>query len=470
MDHYCLRARVKSNNDTNPHNNEVQSNIAFTPYAPPKKSKTVFVAGNPYPEDDLDLDVKTEVLLPSEWRVSLRGLNQGELLRPGEERLFEVTIEFPPGADQTLEPPLDGDLAGRVRGDFSGRFTGSLSETTLMPGNRVIGQFSALIHSAGPVSGFFSGTVDLNTGEVNGRVTGPDPIDVNRDILLTIDGCLRPWRRVEVSQWDGQELVGGVTVQVQVPWQKSPCAFGLPPTDTTVTVPRRILPVVMIHERFLRRFSLEGELLAEWIVEPGILSFAVAREGEVVVVALEAPLLQVYSPDGDLLHEWEVPGGVHGVAAGPGGEILVTIPGDNMMLCYSPDGELLAEWQVPGEPTGIAVNHEGEVFIVCEGGHLMAVLRPDGEPLAEWEVDCGVIETNGIATGDPGGIWIASPDLVVTRYMPDGQILARWELEDLPTSVSAGPEGGVVVVLRGRHVLLFDPDGGLLHEWEAPLP
>lgn len=141
-----------------------------------------------------------------------------------------------------------------------------------------------------------------------------------------------------------------------------------------------------------------------------------------------------------------------------------------MVLCYSPDGEILAEWQVPGEPMGIAVNHEGKVFVVCEGGHLMAVLQPDGEPLAEWGLDFGVIGTNGITTGESGEIWIASQDLVITRYAPDGQILARWGVEDLPTSVSAGPEGGVVVVLRGRHVLLFDPDGGLLHQWEAPLP
>ena len=65
--------------------------------------------------------------------------------------------------------------------------------------------------------------------------------------------------------------------------------------------------------------------------------------------------------------------------------------------------------------------------------------------------------------GASGGIWTASQKLIVTGYTADGQILARWELEGLPTSISAGPDGEVVVVLQRRHVLPFDSDGSLLY-------
>jgi len=120
VDHYCLRARVTSTNDVNSHNNEVQSNIAYTAYSPLAPARTVFVAGNPYPEEDIPLELKLEANLPKGWKAYLKGVVHGELLKPGKERLFAVVIEMPPGADKALEPPLDGDLRGRMRGDLGG--------------------------------------------------------------------------------------------------------------------------------------------------------------------------------------------------------------------------------------------------------------------------------------------------------------------------------------------------------------
>jgi hypothetical protein len=90
----------------------------------------------------------------------------------------------------------------------------------------------------------------------------------------------------------------------------------------------------------------------------------------------------------------------------------------------------------------------------------VAVLRPNREPLAEWGVDRGIIENNDIVIGAYGGNWTASQELIVTGYTADGQILARWELEELPTSFSAGPDDKVTLYSKGAMCYSLTPMAG----------
>ncbi len=236
--HFCLKAVVTSSNDVNPHNNQVQSNIAYTAYSPPAPAKMAFVAGNPFREKEIPIQLKIESTLPKGWRAHILEEVKDELLKPGEDRPFTIAVETRPGADERLEMPLDGDVHGQLYGDMSGPITGSLTDTVL-EGQTLKGLFSGTIPHIGGIVGTFSGTIDLNTGQVKGRIIGPHPcVKVAERICMALDGCLRPWRRVNISQWEGPNLLGGISVQIQVPWKKGPCAFRLPPTDTEVAVPK----------------------------------------------------------------------------------------------------------------------------------------------------------------------------------------------------------------------------------------
>jgi hypothetical protein len=82
---------------------------------------------------------------------------------------------------------------------------------------------------------------------VKGKVIGSHPCaDIDKPVCVGVEACLRPSRRVEVSQWDGSELVGGVTLQIQVPMKHGHCARELPPTNTRVTA--ELMPTPPSHE------------------------------------------------------------------------------------------------------------------------------------------------------------------------------------------------------------------------------
>jgi Zn-dependent metalloprotease len=235
VDHFCLRAKVTASNDVNPHNNEVQSNISYVAYSPPAPARVALIAGNPDPELSIRPKLTVKSSLPRGWKVALRGIDRRKLLRPGEARTFELVVTMAPGADEKLQPPLDGDLIGFLHGDYQGKFEGSLVETVLH-GSYLVGQFSTLVRDAVTVCGRFEGEIDLRSGEVRGVVVGPHPEKAGERIKVELEGWLRPWRRVDVSQRVGTRLIGGVTLQVQVPWERGPFPK-LPPTDTHVRLP-----------------------------------------------------------------------------------------------------------------------------------------------------------------------------------------------------------------------------------------
>lgn len=239
INHYCLRATVTASNDVNPHNNVVQSNIAYVAYSPASPATATFAAGNPLPDKEIPVALKLETVLPERWKAVIEEGLDGRLLKPGETQTFTLRVHMPPGADARLEPPLDGSIEGRLYGDVAGEFTGSLRNVAL-EGSGIRGRFSALVPHVGPLVGTFGGTIDLTTGQVKGKVIGSHPCaTIDRPVCVGVEACLRPSRRVEVSQWDGAELIGGFTLQVQVPMKQGPCARELPSTTTHV-IPKPI--------------------------------------------------------------------------------------------------------------------------------------------------------------------------------------------------------------------------------------
>ena len=232
--HYCLRATVTSLSDVNPHNNEVQSNIAYAPYSPGGGFVAGFLAGNPTDEEiKLDLDVRAH--LPRGWRVSIEGLDERRALRPGEELPLEVRIDMPAGADRQLEPPFDGQFLGEAYGCMTGPLEGTLSET-VVAGQVLTGRFAARLGELGTIVGGFEGRFQPLSGEIEGRVDGQFACAGKHGsecACVGVKGCLRPFRRVDITQRVGGEPIGGLTVQVQVPGPGS-CRIKLPPASTFV--------------------------------------------------------------------------------------------------------------------------------------------------------------------------------------------------------------------------------------------
>lgn len=235
VDHFCLKAVVSSSNDVNPHNNEVQTNVQYTAFSAPSPAGSSFAIGNPFDDREIAVDLRLKSVLPKGWELGLRESLKGVWLKPGETRICSVRISIPPGADAMLEPPLDGSLEGHLFGDISGPFVGSLTDASLV-GTSISGRLSARLPHIGSIVATLTGTIDVSTGRVTGKATGIRNCQGDdRRFCIGLEGCLRPWRRVEISQWDGKELLGGVTVQVQIPLKlRGPCASALPPTDTRV--------------------------------------------------------------------------------------------------------------------------------------------------------------------------------------------------------------------------------------------
>jgi Zn-dependent metalloprotease len=236
VDHYCLKATVTSGNDVNPHNNWVQSNIAFAEYAPPAPFRMAFLAGNPA-EREIEVLLQHTHTLPDGWSVKIEGLKKGMRLKPGATHPLAVVIAARGGADTALEPPYDGQVVGEITGSLTGMFDGTLTNVSVRE-DGVEGRLAGTLRDVGSLNGSFRGRLDRSTGQLSGAVTAVFQCvatATSHPACLRLDGCLRPNRRVEIAQLVDGVPIGGVTVQVQVPMPKGACAKDLPPTATTVS-------------------------------------------------------------------------------------------------------------------------------------------------------------------------------------------------------------------------------------------
>ena len=237
VDHFCLRATVTSSNDVNIFNNQVQSNINYAAYTPGTGLRMSFVAGNPT-QDAIPLELATLASLPKGWRVEIPQAREIQELRPGEEREIEIVVDMLEGADQELQPPFDGEIEGELFGYITGSFSGTLTDSS-WDGARLRGQLAANVEFIGALVGQFDGQLDVHTGQLKGRVSGTFQYEEKEGmerVPVGVHGCLRPYRRIEVSQIVHGQPIGGFTIQVQVPPPAGECAKELPPTDTQISL------------------------------------------------------------------------------------------------------------------------------------------------------------------------------------------------------------------------------------------
>lgn len=229
VDHYCIRARVSSSNDTNAFNNSVQSNVAYATLEAQMARSMAFTIGNPTREP-LKADLRLQATLPASWRVAIREPLDGVTLKPGEERILHLHIARGE-ASVDFEPPFNGALRGELGGSLSGGFRGTLSDAE-GEGGELRGRIAARPDCGGSLVGRFEGRVDAARAEIRGRFSGLHHCHGGQTaVCLSLRACLRPERRVNVRQMAGTMALGGFTVQVQLP-VPAHCDWVVPPTDT----------------------------------------------------------------------------------------------------------------------------------------------------------------------------------------------------------------------------------------------
>ena len=234
VDHYCIRATMTADNDVNPHNGTIQSNIDYTVFMGLMRISRAFNIGNPT-DRPLRPQLKLTTTLPAGWRVRIREDLGGMLLSPQTERTVHVDVERPAGSspddDTRCLPPFDGE----VRGELSGSLCSQVSGTFInVRGSAaaLTGTIALRIKGGGLLTGRFGGRLDCSCGELSGRVVGVFQCGgETRRLCAQLRACLRPFRRVEIEQYDGARTLGGVTLQFQIPMPEK-CHWPHAPTDT----------------------------------------------------------------------------------------------------------------------------------------------------------------------------------------------------------------------------------------------
>lgn len=239
VDHFCIRARVFSINDVNPHNNEVQSNVAYTAYVPGAHLRLGFFVGNDRREE-MPLQLLVTHTLPEGWSIRFLEPLVGVVLKPGETRRLHAELQMPAAQGDHLTAPFDGRIRGKMSGEHAGTFTGTLHRARLT-GSHLIGEVGLTADDGTHVTGVFDGRLDLSTAQIRGRVAGTIQRRQGGSgrVGVEIEGCLRPDRLVNIGQVHAATAIGGASFQVQVPLPQGTCFEPLPPTDTQVSRPGR---------------------------------------------------------------------------------------------------------------------------------------------------------------------------------------------------------------------------------------
>ncbi|GIJ46868.1 hypothetical protein Val02_37540 [Virgisporangium aliadipatigenens] len=172
-----------------------------------------FLVGNPTGRTATARLVAT-VSLPEGWTVTL----STQELTVDADDVGVVRLEVTEGVDESagLLPPFDGAVSGRIDGAVSGTLTGLLSGTAEVSGV-LSGTLSGTLDGVMSVHGAFTGTLDRATGALTGVLSGGyDGATAHfaTGVRLSVNGLLRPHRRVEVAQIVDGRPVGGITFEV----------------------------------------------------------------------------------------------------------------------------------------------------------------------------------------------------------------------------------------------------------------
>lgn len=221
VDHYCIRASITASNDVNPQNKNVQSNVAYFMMARMKIHSMGFHIGNPK-KKPIRAQLRVMHNFPAGWVITVRENVNNILLQPLTEQLVHLDIKRPEGSsvddDTRCSPPYDGEIKGKVWGCITGPVSGTLTKTSAY-GSRIQGQIALkLAGSCNLIVGRFKGRLDCEKGKLTGTITSTDSCGCSKKkVCIPFEGSIRPIRRVEIEQFVDNEILGGVSFQLQIP-------------------------------------------------------------------------------------------------------------------------------------------------------------------------------------------------------------------------------------------------------------
>jgi Zn-dependent metalloprotease len=234
VDHYCIRATMTADNDVNPHNGVIQSNVAYSTFMGMMRISRAFNIGNPT-DRPLRPQLKLTTTLPAGWRARIREDLGALILPPQTERTVHLDVERPadssPDDDTRCSAPFDGEVRGELGGSLCGQVSGTFTNVRGSAA-ALTGIIALRMKAGGLLTGRFNGRLDCARGELSGRVVGVFQCGgESRRWCVQLRACLRPFRRVEIEQYDGERTLGGVTLQFQIPMPDA-CHWPHAPTDT----------------------------------------------------------------------------------------------------------------------------------------------------------------------------------------------------------------------------------------------
>lgn len=221
VDHYCIRASITASNDVNPQNKNVQSNVAYFMMASMKIHSMAFHIGNPK-RKSIRARLRITHTLPEGWVVTIRENINDILLQPLTEQVVHLDVKRPEGTsvddDTRCSPPYDGEITGKVWGCISGPVSGTLTQTTT-DGSRIQGHVAVKVTgSCTLIVGRLKGRLDCEKGKLTGTITGSHACGGSmKKVCIPFEGSIRPIRRIEIEQFDDNEILGGVSFQLQLP-------------------------------------------------------------------------------------------------------------------------------------------------------------------------------------------------------------------------------------------------------------
>lgn len=219
VDHYCIRASITASNDVNPQNKNVQSNVAYFAMVGMKVHSMGFHIGNPK-KKPMRARLRLTHNFPEGWVINIRENLDNILLSPMTEQVVHLDVTRPEGTsdddDTRCSPPYDGEIQGKVWGCISGHVSGTLTQTSAL-GSHLQGHIAVKVAgSCTLIVGRFTGRFNCHKGTLTGTIVGAHSCcDGIKKVCIPFDGTVRPIRRIEIEQFDGNEVLGGVSFQLR---------------------------------------------------------------------------------------------------------------------------------------------------------------------------------------------------------------------------------------------------------------
>jgi Zn-dependent metalloprotease len=231
VDHFCVRAVIEFTGPTpanhdNDCPNYVQSNIQFETLDAGDGFKIAIVVQN-WLDETVPLDLKIEHSLPKGVDLKYLGIKPWKdiVLNYGKEQVLKWYVSTPKRMSETLLPPYDGTIKGKVYGKVSGPFEGQISQIIQKRSVKATNTIKIEATIAGTLgilarlTGRLYGELDLKNRTIHGRIIGNINFRGTRHSIspeMAIKGRIAPTRAIHFTQLVAGKPVGGVTVNVKL--------------------------------------------------------------------------------------------------------------------------------------------------------------------------------------------------------------------------------------------------------------